>query len=128
MTEAAGTERMIAVWVLRVTLGLAFLTIGVAQLTGTLHTVETFAAIGWGHWFRYVTGLLDIIGALLVLMPRWTWYGALLLAYTVGFAAVLSLRRPLDLAASQALALLAATLAWLTRPREAGLTGSSGLS
>jgi hypothetical protein len=54
-----------------------------------------------------------------VLVRRWTWYGALLLACTVGLAAVLSLKHLPDLVASLALTLLAATLAWLTRPREA---------
>lgn len=90
--------------------------IGVAKLTGTLHTVQTFAAFGWGQWFRYVTGLLDLAGALLVFLPRWTFYGALLLACTVGLATVLSLTRP-DFWPAFVLTLLAATLAGLTRPR-----------
>jgi uncharacterized membrane protein YphA (DoxX/SURF4 family) len=86
-------KRIIAVWVLRVILGLASLTIGTAKLTGTLHTVETFEAFRWDQWFRYVTGLLDIIGALLELEPRWAFYGALVLACTVGLAAVISCLR-----------------------------------
>jgi putative oxidoreductase len=86
MTETAGRQRLIAIWFLRVLLGLAFLTIGVAKLTGSLDTVQTFAAFGWGQWFRYFTGLLDLIGALLVFVPRWTCYGAALLTGTVGLA------------------------------------------
>ena len=116
MVEIAGRIRRIAIWVLRVFLGLAFLTIGFAKLTGTLHTVQTFEAFGWGQWFRYLTGLLDLVGALLVLVPRWTCYGALLLTCTVGLATVLSLTRP-DLWPALSLTLLAATLTWLTRPR-----------
>lgn len=34
MTETASRQRVIAVWVLRVLLGLAFLIIGTAKLTG----------------------------------------------------------------------------------------------
>ena len=117
MTETASRQRLIAIWFLRVLLGLAFLTIGVAKLTGSLHTVQTFAAFGWGQWFRYLTGLLDLAGALLVFVPRWTFYGALLLSCTIGLAAVLSLRRPIDFWPALSLTLLAATLAWLTRPR-----------
>ncbi|MGD0201721.1 MAG: DoxX family protein [Bryobacteraceae bacterium] len=109
---------MIAIWALRVSLGLAFLTIGAAKLTSSLQTVQLFAAIGWGQWFRYLTGLLDVIGALLLFVPRWTCYGGLLLACSVGSATVLYLallhHNP---AAPLALTLLAATLAWLTRPR-----------
>jgi putative oxidoreductase len=117
MVEITGRKRRIAIWFLRVLLGLAFLTIGVAKLTGSLYTVQTFAAFGWGQWFRYLTGLLDLAGALLVFVPRWTFYGALLLTCTVGLATVLSLTRPPDFWPALSLTLLAATLAWLTRPR-----------
>ena len=114
MSETVNRQRLTSIWVLRVFLGLAFLIIGTAKLTGTLHTVETFETFGWGQWFRYFTGLLDVIGALLVLVPRWTFYGALLLTGTVGLATVLSLPRPNDLWPAFALTLLSATLAWLT--------------
>ncbi|MGA2587333.1 MAG: DoxX family protein [Candidatus Aminicenantales bacterium] len=117
MVETASRKRLIAIRVLRVLLGLAFLTTGAAKLTGSLHTVQTFVAFGWGQWFRYLTGLLDLTGALLVFVPRWTFYGALLLTCTVGLATVLSLTRPPDLWPALLLTLLAATLAWLTRPR-----------
>ena len=118
MTETARRTRLVAIWTLRVVLGLAFLAIGTAKLTGSLHTVQTFRAFGWGQWFRYASGSLDIIGALLLFTPRWTCYGALLLTCTVGLAAVLSLGRLQDLLPALTLTLLAALLAWLTR-REA---------
>lgn len=76
MTETAGTRRMIAISVFRLALGLGFLAIGAAKLTGSLNTVETFAAIGWGQWLRYMMGLLDIIGALLLLVPQWVVWAA----------------------------------------------------
>jgi uncharacterized membrane protein YphA (DoxX/SURF4 family) len=119
MTEPASRQRLIASWVLRVLLGLAFLTIGAVKLTGSLRTVQLFERLGWGQWFRYMTGLLDVAGALLVLVPRWTYYGALLLTCTIGFATVLTFTRllPGNLAAPLALTMLAATVAWLTRPR-----------
>lgn len=120
MVELAGRKRRIAIVVLRVLLGLAFLTIGVAKLTGTLNTVETFEDIGWGQWFRYVTGVVDIVGALLVLVPRCTYYGALVVTATIGLAAVLSVTRPVDFVPALVFTLLAATLAWLTRPGRMG--------
>jgi uncharacterized membrane protein YphA (DoxX/SURF4 family) len=116
--EAASKGRMISIWVLRVLLGLAFLALGGAKLAGIWQTVQFFAAIGWGQWFRYLTGLLDVVGAMLVFVPRWTCYGALLLFCTVGSAAIICIvlldRNP---AVPLALTWLAATLAWLTRPR-----------
>ena len=83
--------RTIAIWALRVVLGLAFLAVGTTKLTGTRQTVEYFAAIGWGQWFRYLTGLLDIVGAALLFVPRWTCYRAIVLACSVGLATVISL-------------------------------------
>jgi putative oxidoreductase len=117
MVEITGTKRRIVIAVLRVLLGLAFLTIGIAKLTGTLSTVQTFEAFGFGQWLRYFTGLLDLAGALLVLVRRWTCFGALLITCTVGLGAVFSWPRPSDFWAGLSLALLAATLTWLTWPR-----------
>jgi len=48
-----------------VVLGLIFLYVGATKLTETGNTVENFAAIGWGQWFRYFTGALDIAGVVL---------------------------------------------------------------
>ena len=61
--------------------------------------------------------------------PRRTFYGAVLLACTVGFATVLSLTRllPDSPAAPLALTLLAATVAWLTRPRDVSEGAVAGL-
>lgn len=50
MAEMTRGKRRIAISVLRVLLGLTFLMIGVAKLTGSLHTVQTFEAFGWGQW------------------------------------------------------------------------------
>jgi uncharacterized membrane protein YphA (DoxX/SURF4 family) len=119
--KAASVGHTSAAWVLRVLLGVTFLVIGGGKLTGTLNTVQFFAAIGWGQWFRYLTGLLDVVGAVLLFIPRWTCYGALLLASTVGTATVLCLTiMHRGVTVPLALTLLSATLAWLTRARGAG--------
>src|SRR5262249_15695148 len=36
---------------------------------GDEQMVETFAAIGIGQWFRYVTGLIEVASAILLLIP-----------------------------------------------------------
>jgi putative oxidoreductase len=81
----------IAAWVLRVVVGLMFLLIAATKLIGTADTVEYFEAIGWGQWFRYLTGSLDLVGAVLLFVPRYTFYGAVLLISSVGTATVLSM-------------------------------------
>jgi putative oxidoreductase len=117
--------RTIAIWVLRVVLGLVFLYVGTTKLTGTGHTVEYFAAIGWGQWFRYLTGSLDFVGAALLFSPKGPCLGALVLACSVGTGALISLTMlrgdptwggPEMVLVPLALAILAAVLAWLTRP------------
>ena len=118
MHGTGSSTRMVPTTSLRVILGLAFLAIAAVKLTGSLQTPQMFANIGWGQWFRYFTGALDLIGAVLVLLPRSAFYGALLLMCTVGFAAVLTFAgrihdSPL---APLVLTVIAATVAWLTRP------------
>ena len=67
MTSAAvGKVRLIITWFLRVPVGLIFAGIGVEKLTGTMGTIPFFDAIGWGQWFRYASGALDLPGALLI--------------------------------------------------------------
>ena len=42
--------------------------------------VEMFDKVGLGQWFRYVTGLLELAGAIGLLIPRYAFYAAVLLA------------------------------------------------
>ncbi len=79
-----------AIDVLRVILGLFFIIDGVIKLTGISKTVLLFERIGWGQWFRYFTGSLVLVGgALILLRLRWTSFGAILCASTVGTGALL---------------------------------------
>jgi putative oxidoreductase len=126
--------RAIAAWVLRVVVGLAFLLIAATKLIGTADTVEYFETIGWGQWFRYLTGSLDVVGAALLLVPRYTFYGAVVLTSSVGTATVLSMTVLSDdphwgslNKVLQPLILTSLTIAlgWLTRPpRRAGFRAS----
>ena len=120
-TETTGKVRRITTWVLRVLLGLVFLAIGIEKLTGPMGTVPFFDAIGWGQWFRYFSGVLDTGGALLILVPRWTSYGALIITCTVGLGTFLCFTKALfNPVFPLMMTLLAATLAWLAwRPEQA---------
>jgi putative oxidoreductase len=68
-----------ALWVVRGLLALAFVAAGGAKLYGVPMLVDEFEHIGLGQWFRYVTGGLEIIGAILLLLPRKAALGAFLL-------------------------------------------------
>ena len=113
--------RQILTWILRVLLGLLFLAIGIEKLTGTQGTIPFFDAIGWGQWFRYASGAADTAGAILILIPRYTFYGAIIITWTVGLGTHLCFTMPLyNPIFPLAMTLLAAILAFLTkRPKPA---------
>lgn len=52
-------------------------------MAGGADIVAAFDEIGIGQWFRYVTGGLEVICALLLLIPRAAAIGAALLAATM---------------------------------------------
>ena len=118
-SQTAGKSRRIITWILRILLGVAFLGIGIEKVTGTMGTIPFFDAIGWGQWFRYFSGVLDIAGALLIFVPRWTSLGALIITCTVGLGTYLCFTKALfNPTFPLIMTLLAATLAWLAwKPR-----------
>jgi putative oxidoreductase len=71
--------RMIATWVLTVLLALAFFGAGLAKLTSQPMMVHEFSTFGLPLWFLYVTGSLEVIGAVLVLIPRLAFIGTSLI-------------------------------------------------
>lgn len=73
----------IVLWVLQILLALIFFMAGSAQLGGQAILVATFEKIGIGQWFRYFTGSIEVAGAILLLIPKFTVVGALLLCATM---------------------------------------------
>jgi uncharacterized membrane protein YphA (DoxX/SURF4 family) len=115
--HATGKGANAAVWVLQILAAAAFLGAGGAKLAGVPQMVEVFQKIGVGQWFRYVTGLLEVLGAIGLLIPRYTFYAACLLA-TVMVGAVISHLTVLggSPAAPVVLLLITGTVAYLRRP------------
>lgn len=71
------------IWVLQILLALVFLGSGGAKLVGVEAMVEEFQKIGIGQWFRYVTGVIEMVGAVALLIPRLSGFGAVILAATM---------------------------------------------
>ena len=67
----------------RVLLTIAFVMAGGAKLAGAAAMVEIFDAIGLGQWFRYVTGAIEVGGALMLWVKPLRLLGALLLGATM---------------------------------------------
>lgn len=64
---------------LELAMGALFLYLGGAKLLGLPAAVRLFHDIGWGQWFRYVTGVVELTGGLLLVVPRLAGASALLL-------------------------------------------------
>jgi len=80
-TEVHTTPRWrpIALWATKIILAAVFIAAGGAKLYGVPMMVESFEIIGVGQWFRYVTGALEVIGAVAILVPALSAFGAILL-------------------------------------------------
>jgi uncharacterized membrane protein YphA (DoxX/SURF4 family) len=76
---------------LRILAAAAFLAAGCAKLAGVPMMVEIFNHIGIGQWFRIVTGLVEISGGILILLPATVALGGLLLAITMSVAVLIHL-------------------------------------
>jgi putative oxidoreductase len=69
----------VGLWILQIGAAGMFLMVGFLKLSGDPQLVGLFEAIGIGQWFRYLTGTLEVAGALLLLIPRLSGLGALML-------------------------------------------------
>jgi uncharacterized membrane protein YphA (DoxX/SURF4 family) len=113
-----GLVRTVLVWTATVLLAALFILAGVMKFVSP-EAAKQFAEIGYPYWFCILIGVIEVAGALALLVPRTSFYGAVALGVVmVGAVLTLLLHGP----AAQAvvplvfLALLAA-LAYARRPR-----------
>jgi len=113
----------IGAWVLQGLLAAAFLAAGGAKLAGVPMMVQIFDQIGMGQWFRIVTGLVEVAGAVALLVPGFAALGGAWLGATMFFA-VLTHFLVLHTSATPAVILLAlnALVVWLRRDQLAWVT------
>jgi uncharacterized membrane protein YphA (DoxX/SURF4 family) len=72
--------KTVAARILIVLLAFLFAPIGSMKLPGVSAAVKEFEMIGFGQWFRYVTGILEVTGAIGLLIPKYRFWAALLIA------------------------------------------------
>src|SRR5213594_405694 len=75
--------RTTVLWVAQVLVAAMFLFSGGLKLAGAPVLVKTFDLIGIGQWFRYVTAAIEVVSAVLLLVPGAAVFGALLLIPTM---------------------------------------------
>ncbi len=127
MPEGATDTRSVGVivlWIVRVALAAEFLYSGYLLFAGG-HTEQTFAEIGLGQWLRYVTGVLEVGGALGLLIPRFGGPAALLLGGVMVGASVteLFILTNGDPVLPLILVVVSATLAWYFQDQTKSLFG-----
>ncbi|QDI79195.1 DoxX family protein [Methylorubrum populi] len=106
----------VAAWSLQVLLAIVFLAAGGAKLAGIPMMVQVYDLIGVGQWFRIVTGIVEVAGAIALLVPGYAAFAALWLACTMVGAILAHLTvLPTPAAPAAVLLVLTATLAWLRR-------------
>jgi len=68
-------------WFLRGCVGIAFIYIGSGKFDETPNGewIRIFERIGFGQWFRHATGVVEILGGALLVLPRTRYVGAVLL-------------------------------------------------
>jgi len=107
-------------WILAVLLAVVFTMAGGIKLISQQSMVQEFAQIGFGQWLRYVTGILEVSGAIGVLIPKFRFWAALQIAAVMVGATItnLAILHMLGTAGlTGVLLLLSLALAWLRRPQ-----------
>jgi uncharacterized membrane protein len=125
-TAAVPTGKVkIASWVLRGLAAAAFLAAGGAKLTGVPMMVGIYEQIGIGQWFRIVTGVVEVAGAIGLLIPATAGLGGLMLAVTMA-CAVMTHLFVIGGSAIPALVLMVitGTVGWLHRASITGVLNS----
>ena len=83
VSEPPRRGRHILAWIASILLAIIFLLEGAAKFPESRMWVRIFDQIGFGQWFRYLTGVVEVGGAILLLIPATRMWGALLLACTM---------------------------------------------
>jgi uncharacterized membrane protein YphA (DoxX/SURF4 family) len=68
----------IAVWVLRIIAALIMLQTLFFKFTGSEESVYIFSKLGMEPWGRIATGIMELVASILILIPRTTFFGAVL--------------------------------------------------
>jgi putative oxidoreductase len=120
-TLRRGRVAIIVLWVAQVALAVMFLMAGGSKLVGVPAMVSLFDAIGFGQWFRYVTGVIEVSAAVALLIPSAALFGAILLVPTMFGAATANLILGQSPAVPLVLMLVAAAVAWTRRNQLQGV-------
>lgn len=72
-----GVVRQGLTWLVKLVPAAFFFNAGLSKIMGAERQILLFDAIGWGDWFRYATGAIEIVCAILLVVPATSAFGAL---------------------------------------------------
>jgi uncharacterized membrane protein YphA (DoxX/SURF4 family) len=75
-------------WAFQILAAAQFFVTGLDKLGNAPPMVQLFDAVGFGQWFRYATGTIEVVSSVLLLVPSLAVVGAGLLAMTMGGALI----------------------------------------
>ncbi len=87
--SAAEPRSPITEWCVRGGIGLAFVAFGSDKFSADSMWPQFFAQVGVGQWFRYFTGIVEILGGILTFLPWTAQFGLAILACTMACAALI---------------------------------------
>jgi putative oxidoreductase len=126
-TRTRGRGLNITLWVLQVLLAVFFLAAASApKLLGQQAAVDMFTDIGAGQWLRYLVGILELAGAVGLLVPRLSGLAAIgLAALMVGafITQLFVLHSPALTVTPAVLCVLFVLVAWGRWPQTRALAG-----
>ena len=114
-TATRGRAAIIVLWAAQIALAAMFLFAGGSKLLGAPAMVAMFDAIGWGQWFRYVTGAIEMSAGAMLLIPSAAVFGAVLLIPTMIGALATNLVLGQTPAPPLVLLVVASAFAWARR-------------
>jgi hypothetical protein len=117
-----GRFKELGAWVVAIMLAGAFLLTGGIKLIGSPDMIASFARWGYGTWFMYGIGVIEVLSAIALLIPPIAFFGALgILGVMVGALVThVSAGEYAMIVVPIALGAMAAWLAWTRRPTRVG--------
>ena len=108
---------LVVAWAVAMLMAFGYVSSAAPKLSAEAETVARFQAWGYGVWFMFTIGFIELFGGLALLIPRYAAYAASLLGIVMIGATYTHLSTGIGspFHALRALVLLAA-LAWIRRP------------
>jgi len=84
--ESLTKPQRVVSWLCRIAAAVILLQTLFFKFTGAPESIYIFTKVGMEPWGRYGSGVAELIASLLLLLPRFTWAGALLALGVMGGA------------------------------------------